>query len=297
MFFGEFEGFSLNDFELYSEKKQTLPVFNSKRFLVAKKLEGLGENTSNIFSDLYYDVSPATPSVWNHNKVSDQILYFIRKETEQKKLEPFIMKEVSITGYIEDPAIYHNHVMFGARVAENGFYIYVHLNNKAIIDYKNFINKLDYENFNNEFFELINKDIDIFDENFSKINLETLKTNISNTESFYLGYFFDKTNDLLTSESFIEQFKKYATNLKPIFDFIKWNSLNDYIEMNKVVKEKIIEVKQAGLKAGDEVLIKDDFLFAGKRAIITKLSKSGTASVNINGIQTKIDASKLSKVQ
>ncbi len=296
MFFGEFEGFSINDFELYSEKKQTLPVFNSKRFLVAKKLEGLGEKVSTLFSDSYYDVSPSAPSVWNHNKVSDQILYFIRKETEQKKLEPFIMKEVSITGYIEDPAIYHNHVMFGARVAENGFYIYIHLNNKAIIDYKNFINKLDYESFNDEFFELISDELTVFDENFSEIDIETLKLNIEKKKSFYIGYFFDKSNELLTSEDFIEEFKKYAANLKPVFDFIEWNSLNDYIEMNKVVKEKVIEVKQAGLKAGDEVLIRDDFLFAGKRAVITKLSKSGTASVNINGIQTKIDASKLSKI-
>jgi len=296
MFFGEFEGFNINDFELYSEKKQTLPIFNSKRFLVAKKLEGLAEKSSSIFPNSYYDVSPSAPSVWNHNKVSDQILYFIRKEREQKKLEPFIMKEVSITGYIEDPAIYHNHVMFGARVAENGFYIYLNLSEKAIIDYKNLVNKLDYEGFNNEFFDIIPDDSSIFDENFIKVDTENLKTIINSKKSFYIGYFFDKSDELLISEDFIENFKNYAKNLKPVFDFIEWNSLNDYIEMNQVVKEKVIEVKQAGLKAGDEVLIRDDFLFAGKRAIITKLSKSGTASVNINGIQTKIDASKLSKV-
>jgi hypothetical protein len=297
MFLGEFEGFSLNDFELYAENKQTLPLFNSKRFLVAKKLEALGENISNIFPELFFDVSPSSPSVWNHNKVSDQILYFIRKESEQKKLEPFIMKAVSIIGYIEDPAIYHNHVMFGARVTQDGLFIYVHLNSKAIIDYNNLFNKLEYEGFNREFSEMLNEDLTVFDENFLEINRETVITEkIKNKESFYIGKFFSKSTEILSSEGFIENFKEYSMNLKPVFDFIQWNSLNDFIQLNDVVKEKIIKVKQAGLKEGDEVLIKDDFLFSGKIATIAKLSKNGIASIDINGIQTKIHASKLSKI-
>jgi len=296
MFFGEFDGFTKDDFDLYSKNKQTLPVFNSKRFIVAKKLEGLANNVSEIFKNLFYDVSPSAPSVWNHNRVSDQILYFIRNESEQKKLEPFIMKEVSIYGYIEDPAIYHNHVMFGARVSFNGLHIYVHLNNKAVIDYKNLINKLELEGYNKDFNNLLSGDFDIFDENFQKIEKNNLKDMMDSQKSFYIGYFIDRNDEILKNENFSEDFKKYAEILKPFYDFIEWNSLNDFIEMNKVVKEKIIENKTSGLKVGDEVLIKDDFLFAGKRAIITKLSKSGIASVNINGIQTKIDASKLSKV-
>ena len=297
MFFDEFEGFRVSDFELYEDRKQTLPVFNSKRFLVAKKLEGLGAKTAEIFKNSFYDVSPTAPSVWNHNRVSDQILYFIRKENEQKKLEPFITKEVSITGYIEDPAIYHNHVMFGARVAKEGLYIYVHLNNKAIIDYRNLLNKLDYEGFSKEFVQVIPQESKIFNSDFIEIDFETLKDLIGKKESFYIGYFFDKNDNSITEADFADTFKKYAETLKPLFDFIEWNSLNDYIEMSKVIKEKVIEKKQAGIKAGDEVLIKDDFLFSGKRAIVTKITKSGIASVNINGIQTKIDASKLSKIQ
>jgi len=297
MFFGEFDGFDKADFELYTEKKQTLAVFNSKRFLVAKKLEGLGEKVKDIFKNSFADVSPTAPSVWNHNKVSDQVLYFIRKEEEQKKLEPFIMKEVSITGYIEDPAIYHNHVMFGARISQDGLHVYVHLNEKAIIDYKNLLNKLDYEGFSNEFTAIIPKDAKIFDKNFKEADFETLKELIAKKESFYIGYFIKKEDKSISDSGFMDIFKKYAESLKPLFDFIEWSSVNDYIEMRKVVKEKVIKEKQAGLKVGDEVIIKDDFLFSGKRAIITKLTKSGMANVNINGIQTKIDASKLSKIQ
>ena len=297
MLFGEFEGFSLSDFDLYTENKQTLALFNSKRFLVAKKLEGIGEKFSGLLTDLFYDVSISSPSVWNHNKVADQVLYFIRKESEQKKLESFITKEVSITGYIEDPAIYHNHVMLGIKVNQNGLSVYLHLSNKAIIDYKNFLNKLDYQGLNSEFSEMIPKDAKIIDENGSEITLDILKSEkIANNESFTIKYCFDKSDEILQSSDLLEKIEEYLKNLKPIFTFIQWNSLNDYIQMNDVVKETVIKVKQAGLKAGDEVLIKDDFLFSGKRAIISKISKSGVASITVNGIHTKINASKLSKI-
>jgi len=297
MLFGEFIGFNLNDFELYAENKQTLALFNSKRFLVAKKLEEIGEKLSSNLNESSYDVSPSSPSVWNHNKVSNQVLYFIRKESEQKKLESFITKEVSIKGYIEDPAIYHNHVMIGTKISENDLSIYVHLNNNAIIDYKNLINKLDYDGHNTEFSEIIPNDARVLDENLNEISLEVLKNEkIKNKESFSIGYSIAKTDEILNSEELLTKIEEYIESLKPIFDFIQWNSVNDYIEMNKVVKETVIKVKQAGLKVGDEVLVRDDFLFAGKRAIISKITKSGTASITVNGIHTKIDASKLSKV-
>ena len=167
MLFGEFIGFNLNDFELYAENKQTLALFNSKRFLVAKKLEEIGEKLSSKLNESSYDVSSSSPSVWNHNKVSSQILYFIRKESEQKKLESFITKEVSIKGYIEDPAIFHNHVMLGAKISENDLSIYVHLNNNAIIDYKNLINKLDYDGHNTEFSEIIPSDAKVLDKDLN----------------------------------------------------------------------------------------------------------------------------------
>ncbi len=296
MLFGEFEGFFLADFELYASNKQSLPTFNSKRFLISKKLEGLANYIKDEYRDLQYDISSYSPSVWNHNKVSEQVLYFIRAEQEQKKLEPFIRKEVSFKGYIEDPEIYHNHIMFGSRVSQLGFYIYVSLDAKAVIDYSNLINKLEFEHLSSEFFDIIPKDANVFDKQFNIIPKDDLNQIIQNKQSFSVGYFIDKSDDLLGSGDFITYFKDCANKLQPFFKFIIWNSLNDFIEINKEVKEKVVEVKQAGIKIGDEVLIKDDFLFSGKRAFVTKISKSGKAEVDINGIQTKIDASKLSKI-
>jgi len=294
MLFNGFDGFLKSDFDLYSEKKSSLSIYNSKRFLVRNKLEELAELLSNDLTDVIFDVSDHSPSGWNNNSVSDQVLYFIRPEKARLSLETLITKEISFKDYIEDSSIFHNHLMLGLRITEDGVLIYLHLNKHAIIDYRNLKSKLEYEGVDEELNSLLN-DFSLFDENYNKIKRDQLEKMIESNSSFSIGKFYTKDSKVLETESFIKEFKTTILELKPIYDFILWKSENDNIEIKEEIKENIIIQKQAGLKKGDNVKVLSG-IFAGKRGVLNKINKKGKATVNINGIRTTLNASELSKI-
>jgi len=296
MLTGQFEAFAKEDFEVYSANKASLPLYNSKRFSVYKKLESISDVLKDILIDLNFDISHPSPSVWNNNSVTEQVLYFIKKDAEKKKIESFLAKELTVTDYFKNPFAYHNHSIIGVKVENNGFWIYIHLNKDAVIDYKNLKNKTEDENLFKSFCELlIEKDGYLNNETISSIDSKILRKNIktiiNDSMSFSYGYFYSKDSEIISQESFIEIIKNDILKLKPVFDFINWSSDNDYIFAKKSDRSNS---RTSAFKEGDVVSVTAGF-FEGKKATVVKISNNNIL-VDINGIQIKIDASELARL-
>lgn len=303
MLFDLFDGFESKDFDVYSKDKGALPLYNRQRFMVCKKLEAIGERVKTVLPQCYFNVSHPEPSVWNNQHVSEQTLYFIRREGEQKKLESFLTKELSISGYLEDPYVHHNHTMIGLKVNHDGLSIQLNLSPKAVIDCDNLKKKLENESGS------IEQLLSLFQESGSTLTiggqlLESPDQKLFHTEvvaaltekkTITFSYNYASSDELIKESEFSMQIKERFNQLKPLYLFINWSAENDHIFLRNEVKEKAISEKKSGLDVGHDVMILDGF-FEGRRAKILEISKSGVASVSVAGIQTRIDATQLAKL-
>ncbi|MBN2694155.1 hypothetical protein JXR93_05790 [bacterium] len=301
MLLDSFEGFIKGDFDIYDSQKAKLPFYNSKRFLVYKKLENLGEILHKDFLNSFdFEVSNPSLTVWNHNSVEEQILYFIRKGSEQKKIETLISNEISLQQKFEDSNIYNTHSVLGVKVTFTGLQVGFFTHPNSVVDYKNILEKLSYKNLFQNLYKLVSIDnfyynnqliLDLDEDSFEKL----LKDDLKNRKYISFYHLYSKDSEFLLETSLYDKIKSAFQSVLPIYNYLAWSSLNDHLKLKESLKESVIQEKRGGIVQGDSVKVLSGF-FEGKKGDVLSVSNSGVASISIDGVRIKINASELTKI-
>lgn len=301
MLLDSFEGFVKGDFDIYDSQKSKLPFYNSKRFLVYKKLENLGELLhKEILSAFDFDISNPSLTIWNHNSVDEQLLYFIRKNSEQKKIDNLISNETSFQQKFEDSNIYNTHSVIGVKITFEGLKVGFFTHPNSVVDYKNILEKLSYRNLLQNLYKMLQSEGFYFNTHLvselDEISFEKhLKNDLKDKKNICFYHIYQKDSDVLIESSLYNKIKNSVQSTLPVYNYLAWSSLNDHLKLKDAIKETIIQEKRGGILQGDSVKVLSGF-FEGKKGDVLSVSTSGIASINIDGVRIKINALELAKI-
>ncbi len=308
---GEFEGFSAADFAAFDEAKWGSHAFNRERLEVKLKLQSLGKalllRLASELSGQEMGITEERPSVFNHQRVRDMTLFFLRDEKARRVLDGILDRRRSIAENLSDPALNHRHIYLGARVFSGGMRGGLFLHRDAWADIENLLRRLKelYEG------EKLSALLASVPESIRfghtgatgepppacAVRVDALIEILRDCPE-ELAFFTDlpAADPRLCGPGAVEWLTGIFQALAPLRAYIAWRKDNDFFALAKTLQqeEKKAELGFTGIKAGDAVRIKTG-VAAGRVGRVEALERKGLLKVRVGQLVVAVQVEDVSR--
>jgi len=296
----QFKGFDDAVFDAFEPRKWSSNIFNMERMEVRARLRALGSLLEPVLTatrPMQWDVTPHMPNIFNAKSVREMVLYFTRTDAEKKAISPLLDKRISLPDQISDAGEHHRHVTLGVRVCQTGMDVGLMMHSTAWLDVMNLLNRC------RESFELskfvghlqglpegVTFRITPKDEvpvgQITVEHLHKLENAVLNEQFLIvIGRHFDRTDAVVRDAPFVQTCRQLLGALLPVWEFIAWRSVSDYLDVAKDAKRAKVaaEAAVADIALGSKVRITEG-LFAGREGVVTELNFKGNVKILLGKI-------------
>lgn len=312
---GPFEGLTDSDFDAFDEKKWSSNRFNLERMRVRERLEGLAADALGAEPRAELGVTRSStddhPTVFNHRRVSEQVVYFARSEDERKRVATLIDSEHPLHQRIEDPSEYHLHAVLALSLDHERFFIRFGLHSNAWLDAKNFLARLE-EPFEAtrlrefladcpEWLQVAGPGLGEGPTAAKELEVDALKTSLAELarpdnappQWVWFGRELSRADAIESSADLLDACRTTFERVSPLFRFASWRADNDHIGVQSRLKsEKKAARAQAGVQSGaiePKSWVKiTKGLFAGRDGEVVDLDGKGSARVTVGTIVVRM---------
>ncbi len=340
---GDFDGFVAADFDAFEEKKWSSNRYNLERMRVRNKLQALEAQINTRFEAagvaIQSDVTLDHPTILNNKKVDAIWLTFSRTEEQRRALSKFIEREIPLADRVQDADPRHQHLHLGVRVGFEGVEVGLTLHRHAVLDVRNLIEKStdawEGENLR-AVYAALPEDVSFRvgdDERRPAADLQgvsaaDLRARFdAGAERFSICRRYEREDELPKDASFVDALLDGLNRLLPIYRYAVWQRENDFLSMQKLIKEERRAdraaaaggqtqsqaakpkaasssapsgrapkaVRAAGpLKKGDKVRVSAG-LFHGKQGTVTEIDNRGRIKVFLGKLSVTLTAKELQR--
>jgi len=232
------------------------------------------------------------PSIFNAKSVREMVLYFTRTEAEKKAISPLLDKKISLPDQISDAGEHHRHVTLGVRVAQDGLDLGLMMHSWAWLDVMNLLNRckesFELSKFLGELKTLpadltfrVAPNVEVPVAEVTAEHLRQLEEAALNAPFVIrIGRHYDRSEATLRDAPFIQTCRQVLSALRPIWEFIAWRSVSDYLDVAKEAKRAKVAAEAAvsDIAVGSLVRITEG-LFAGREGKVTDLNFKGNVKI------------------
>ncbi|NUN12233.1 MAG: hypothetical protein HUU55_01205 [Myxococcales bacterium] len=301
-----FAGFSEKDFDAYDEKKWTSNRFNLERMRARENAEALAKlvfptERQAIFG-LEQTSSHDHPTLFNHRRVDSQWVFLVRNHEEQKRLTAKIDSEHSVEVQVGDPALHHLHAIVGLKLHFNGLDILFGIHRHASLDLRNFLQKVDVPYERQLFTDLlkmlpagvrfVSGEVTVNPFDVEEKHIRTAVNHLLNDNGGeWLQFVRTLSRDEITSlgENVVQTVRETLSGLLSLYAFASWRRDNDFISLQKAIKEdkKAKKANAAELQINSRVKVTVG-LFSGRDGQVVELDGKGGVRVLVGKVPVKV---------
>ena len=141
------DGFIAADFDVYRQECWSSNVHNLQRMKTKEKLLSVVKRvaTEMTNSELAVASSSEIPSVWNGRQVREQLVYFSRDASSQKRLQAVITREFDLAERIKAGAEHERHLILFARIDAQRLTVGLRFTRFSLVDNRNLLHRLKHE--------------------------------------------------------------------------------------------------------------------------------------------------------
>ena len=312
----KFAPFTDQDFDTYSQEKWQSNVFNRQRLEVKQKLLALGSGLSSTMvgadgAPLECEVSTEYPALWNQRRVQNQHLFFSRNKDARHELDGIISQKRTMAALIEDPSPLRHHILLSLMIDQRQIELALKLHSDAAVDRDN-LDRLSQDFFTMEKLTAMVRDlpgefeVGLVNEGTPsgeitparEVTEDSLREVIQELPGANSWLTIRRTlpcdDELTRNAEFPEFAREHFEHLLPVLHFIAWSRDNDFISIKETLKKKEVRQKSKGLKAGDEIRVKQG-MFAGKRGKVQEVDGKGRLKVRLGTMLVNLESQDVDK--
>lgn len=299
-----FTGFTASDFDAYLDNKWSSNVFNLERLQVKQKLEALGRQLLPRLDahgrvPLACEVSAEHPALWNQRRVERQYLFFVRDAEARRELDTLISRQRSMASLLEDPSPLHSHIILAVAIDKAKVELSMRLHASAVVDGDNLLRKMSDEYHRQELLGALQELSSSFeaglvggarrpaaqvDDGFLVSLLEEFRN--SNTW-LIVHHDIPRDDELLGGSQFIDHAASLLQQLVPVMELVAWTRDNDYLAINRRLREQQQQQKSRGISARDRVRVISG-MFSGRTGTVQEVDGKGSIKVLIGKMAVKL---------
>ena len=202
-------------------------------------------------SQLTLESSSEVPSVWNGREVRDQWAYFFRTPEARRELQPVLARDLDLATKIKAPSEHYRHVLIYLRLDHEAFEFGLRLSRYGGVDLANLMGRAQAEPAGFE------SSIASLGGDFTccgaSVTSETVLANaravIAGQEDWLIVARSLKRDDAVAlGEGLVEDVRKAAEQVEPLFRFILWTAENDHVGVASEL-DSLADARQEALRA------------------------------------------------
>lgn len=301
-----FVGFSEQDFNAYDERKWASNRFNLERMRARETVEALARSVFPTERQKAFGLEQVSshdhPTLFNRRQVDSQWVYLVRNHEEQKRLTAKIDSEHSVAVQVGDPALHHLHAIVGLRLHFDGLDVLFGIHRHAGLDLRNLLQKIDVP-YERQFFgdvmktlppgvHFVGGDLKLEPIAVEEKHVRTVVQNLlSESGGDWLQFVLSlsRAEAMSSGVAVADQAREALSGLLTLYAFASWRRDNDFISLQKAIKEdkkaKKANVNDLQLNSRVKVTVG---LFSGRDGHVVELDGKGGVRVLVGSVPIKV---------